>query len=302
MQWIKHGVIVEADNRVLWQTSHAAVPMPFHLDRDRFRIYFSSRDTAGRAQLAYVELDLQDPRQTLAEAEQPALGLGQLGCFDDSGVIGDWIVKRGSDLYLYYTGWNRGGTVPFRNAIGLAISRDGGATFERYSGGPILDRSVHDPCFVSNPCVLVEGQRWRMWYISGLRWQARDGALRHYYHLKYAESADGINWDRSGTICIDFQDESEYAISRPCVIHEEGIYKMWYSYRGHSYRIGYAESTDGISWSRKDDLVGIDVSESGWDSEMIGYPFVFDHQGQRYLLYNGNGYGKTGIGLAILEQ
>jgi predicted GH43/DUF377 family glycosyl hydrolase len=77
---------------------------------------------------------------------------------------------------------------------------------------------------------------------------------------------------------------------------------MWYSYRGRSYRIGYAESDNGIEWVRKDEEVGIDVSESGWDSEMIEYPYIFDHEGQRYMLYNGNGYGRTGIGLAVLEE
>ena len=302
MHWKKIGLIFGADGSVPWQASHAAVAIPFRLEDDRFRIYFSSRNSLGQAQVGYVELDLKNPKSTSAAAQMPALALGELGCFDESGVIGDWLVRNGDDLYLYYTGWNRGVTVPFRNAIGLAISCDGGKTFQRYSHGPILDRSIHDPCFVSNPCVLVEGRRWRMWYISGLRWEAHDGALRHYYHLKYAESGDGIHWDRKGTICIDFRDETEYAISRPCVIREDGIYKMWYSYRGQSYRIGYAESPDGIAWQRKDNLAGIEVSESGWDSEMIEYGFVFDHDGERYLLYNGNGYGQTGMGLAILDH
>jgi len=57
-----------------------------------------------------------------------------------------------------------------------------------------------------------------------------------------------------------------------------------------------------LRWKRKDREVGIDVSASGWDSEMIEYPFVFDHKGERYMLYNGNGYGKTGIGLAVLAK
>jgi predicted GH43/DUF377 family glycosyl hydrolase len=77
---------------------------------------------------------------------------------------------------------------------------------------------------------------------------------------------------------------------------------MWYSYRGESYRIGYAESEDGIHFNRMDEKVGIDVSETGWDSEMICYPHVFEHNGEKYMLYNGNGYGKTGIGLAVLAN
>ena len=82
---------------------------------------------------------------------------------------------------------------------------------------------------------------------------------------------------------------------------------MWYSYRGQpsitTYRIGYAESPDGVHWSRMDEKMhSLDVSEGGWDSEMICYPYVFDHKGKRYMLYNGNGYGKTGFGLAVLED
>ena len=74
---------------------------------------------------------------------------------------------------------------------------------------------------------------------------------------------------------------------------------MWYSYRGDSYRIGYAESLDGVHFDRRDDLVGIDVSDAGWDSKSIEYPNVFDHKENRYMLYNGNDYGLTGIGMAI---
>ena len=75
---------------------------------------------------------------------------------------------------------------------------------------------------------------------------------------------------------------------------------MWYSYRGQSYRLGYAESANGLNWQRKDGQVGIDVSDAGWDSEMIEYAHVFAHKGEQYMLYNGDGYGKTGVGLAIL--
>ena len=139
-----------------------------------------------------------------------------------------------------------------------------------------------------------------MWYLSCREWKLEAGKPKHWYHIRYAESADGIKWKRTGIVCIDFVTRSEHAISRPCVIKENNWYKMWYSYRGKNYRIGYAESSDGLHWTRKDREAGIRVSRSGWDSKMIEYPFVFDHQGSRYLLYNGNDYGKTGIGLALL--
>ena len=80
---------------------------------------------------------------------------------------------------------------------------------------------------------------------------------------------------------------------------------MWYSYRGQwdikTYQIGYAKSKDGIIWVRKEDqMKHFDVSTEGWDSDMICYPFVFDHKGKRYMLYNGNDYGRTGFGIAEL--
>ncbi len=199
-------------------------------------------------------------------------------------------------------GWSLGVTVPFYFYIGLAISEDGGKSFHKVFSSPILDRNWVDPYLTGSPCVLVENDTWKMWYVSGNRWEMENNRPKHYYNIKYAESADGVNWDRRGIVCIDFKSEDEHAIARPSVLKENGIYKMWHSYRGKSYRIGYAESRDGLHWERKDREVGIDVSVSGWDSEMIEYPFVFDHKGERYMLYNGNGYGKTGIGLAVLAK
>jgi hypothetical protein len=118
--------------------------------------------------------------------------------------------------------------------------------------------------------------------------------------IKYAESADGIHWDRSGAIAIDLKSPDEYGIAKPCVVQDGSLYRMWYSYRGKEpYRVGYAESRDGVAWTRMDDKSGIDVSATGWDSESIQYAHVFQHRDRWYMLYNGNGYGKTGFGLAV---
>jgi len=90
------------------------------------------------------------------------------------------------------------------------------------------------------------------------------------------------------------------------VLHREDTYFMWFAHRAtkttDTYRIGFASSVDGRHWERNDLLSGIDISPTGWDSEMICYPCVFEHLGKIYMLYNGNGYGKTGFGLAVLEE
>ena len=88
-------------------------------------------------------------------------------------------------------------------------------------------------------------------------------------------------------------------------------YKMWYSYRSDidyrtdcnsSYRIGYAESINGINWERMDRLNGVTVSADGWDSFMVAYPHVIKLANRLFMFYNGNGFGQTGIGYAVADM
>lgn len=300
MKWKKLGHIFKPNEEHEWMRSHAAVPIPYYLGNDIFRIYFSSRNQNNSANIAYIEININNPTKILRLSDQPIFPLGEIGCFDDSGIILSCITKYNDLDYWYYIGWNLGITVPFRNATGLAIFSDQ-KLVKRYAG-PVFDRSKDEPHFATNPFVIPGNKNWKMWYLSCDRWEQAEPIAKHFYNIKYAESVNGIDWEPRGIIAIDYKDDTEHAISRPCVIIENGKYYMWYSYRGDKYRIGYAESEDGKHWNRKDHLAGITVSENGWDSESIEYPFVFDHKGQRYMLYNGNDFGRTGFGLAILES
>ncbi len=303
MKWKKLGLIFNAHGQQEWMKSHASVPFAEFISDDLFRIYFSTRDGQNRSQVGFLELNIKQPQRIINLSSEPILGPGGMGFFDADGAMLSWIERNKGEKLIYYIGWNLAHGVPFRNSIGLAFADDSFGSFRKQFEGPIVDRSIFDPCFVASCCVLKEGDKWRMWYLSCLRWEkTRNDKLRHRYHIKYAESKDGIYWERNGKVCIDFKNEDEYAISRPSVLKEEGLYKMWYSYRGDCYQIGYAESVDGLKWIRKDEQAGIETSLSGWDSEMIEYPHVFVHEGRKYMLYNGNGYGKTGFGLAVLED
>jgi hypothetical protein len=164
----------------------------------------------------------------------------------------------------------------------------------------VLDRNRIDPFSLSYPFVMRDGAAWRMWYGSNLRWGSSERDMDHV--IKDASGSDPATWTPTGRICIGIEREEEYAFSRPVVIRDSDAWRMWYSYRGAQYRIGYAESADGMLWQRRDEEVGIGTSESGWDAQSVEYPWVFDHDGQRYMLYNGDRYGRTGFGLGILEQ
>lgn len=300
MIWKKLGQVFCPDNQYPWMLSHAANPVAWPLGNGVFRVFFSCRDKDRRSSIGTIDLDVRAPLKPFNLSANPVLEPGEIGTFDDSGSSMSCLVENEGQVYLYYLGWNLGVTVPWRNSIGLAVQKKGATGFERYSKAPIADRSHADPYSVSYPWVLYEGNHWRMWYGSNLKWGPEQKDMAHL--IKTAESKDGIHWERGGDIAVDFSSSHEYALSKPFVLKEKGVYRMWYSHRGAAYRIGYAESTDGMRFTRMDAKAGIDVSESGWDSESVEYPNLFDHGGERYLLYNGNRYGLTGFGLAVLEK
>ncbi len=259
----------------------------------------SGRDERSRARIGAIEFDLDDPTDVVV-ADEPLCDLGDYGTFDEHGMVSACAVPVDERLFIYYSGFQLGQSVPFWFFAGLLISDDRGRRARRYSRAPILDRSDADPIIAGAPWIVRESGLWRMWYTAGVRW-VRDGSkMKHYYHIRYAESEDGTTWERSGDVAIDFRGD-EYALGRPCVLHDNDMWRMWYSRRGPAYRIGYAESEDGLRWTRRDELAGIDVSPGEWDGEMVEYAAVFDHGGRRWMLYNGDGYGRSGVGLAVLE-
>jgi len=309
MRWQKRGLIYSVNCERPWMTSHAQIPVADVLENGVARIYFGTRDAENRTFTGFVEVDAGDPSKVLRVSERPALSPGKLGTFDDSGAMPSCVVTVGGQKFLYYIGWNRGVTVRYYNAIGIAVSDDGGETFERIYDGPIMDRTPHEPYFVVTPYVTIEKGTWRMWYCGCTGWSLVDGVTEPSYQIKFAESADGISWRRANTVCIDYQHDDE-ANTRPCVIHSGGLYRMWYSYRGirgyrtnlaQSYRLGYAESADGIAWRRRDDLAGLEPTPDAWDAEMIAYPFVYQYQKRWFMLYNGNGFGRSGFGYATSD-
>lgn len=299
MTWRKLGHVFAPSGELEWARTHAANPVAEHVEGDEFRIYFSARDDLNRSSIGYVRARVGESIEVLEVPAEPVLRPGELAMFDDSGVSVGCIVPVGEARYLYYMGWNLSVTVPWKNALGLAISEAPGEPFRRVSRFPVVPLDETDPYTISYPWIVRENGRFRMWYGSNLRWGSEKRDMLHV--IKYAESADGIEWQKLDRVAIDSRRPEEYAICKPCVVKDGDRYTMWFCSRGDSYRIEVAVSDDGLEWRRLGRDPGIDVSPDGWDSEMIEYPFVFDHDGRRYLLYAGNGFGRTGFGAAVLE-
>lgn len=292
--WSRIGRIVMPDMGDFRLSSHMSVPIVESYQGSVKRLYFSARDPQNRSRTFRALFNLSRLEDGLISEPELVLDLGALGTFDDSGAMGSWLCVEDGVRFLYYIGWNLGKTVPFRNAIGLAVSREDGP-FMKIGLGPILDRTVVEPHFVASSCVIKSETAWNMWYLSCIDWISGPDGPRHRYHIKSATSLNGVDWNRSGTIAIDFHDENEYAISRPSVLVYGAKWWMWFSCRGKQYKIGSATSLDGVTWHRQDALYGLVANGLGWEQEMVEYPFVFLQDGIPYMAFNGDGYGRDGV-------
>jgi hypothetical protein len=300
--WTKLGLLLLPDPAREWMATYTgpsfAMPRPGAGVVD---VYVTGRDVKNRSRIGLMTIDPESPNPPLTIGSEPVFDIGSLGAFDENGVSYPWIVDSGDAWLMYYVGWVPTVLTPFQNHVGLAIKAPD-SEWRRFSRAPILPRTDEEYLSLGSTSVLRENGRWRMWYTCFRRWGTEAGDPKHVYVIKYAESGDGAEWTRPNIVCIDTVAPDEYSIGRPSVLQRDGLYHMWYSYRGRSYRIGYAWSEDGIRWTRRDDLVGIDVSDSGWDSESICYAHVFEWKRALYMLYCGNHYGRGGLGLAVLRS
>jgi hypothetical protein len=314
-RWKKLGKVFtpqEVDGRS-WLKEFAQAPATL-MFADFVRVYFSCRPNADAngqyvSYSAYVDLDRADLFNVLRVAEQPILTLGGLGEFDEFGTYPVSVARDGSEVRAYYGGWTRCESVPFNVAIGMATSRDGGKTFTKLGKGPVLSYSPNEPFVLSGPKIRQFNGVWYLWYIAGCKWKMVGGRAEPVYKIRMASSSDGIQWIRHDKDLIPSRIEEDEAQASPDVFHANGRYHMFFCYRYSShyrgkengYRIGYAWSSNLTDWTRDDTRAGIDVSESGWDAEMVSYPHVFELDGRTYLAYLGNQVGRHGFGLAVLD-
>lgn len=317
MKWHKLGKIFDPTQHALPNQCEQFAQSPQALVFDDFvRIYFSTRarDQSGKflSHIAFVDMR-KNLRDVIRVSERTVIPLGGLGCFDEHGIFPMNVLRHGDEVYGYTCGWNRRVSVSVDTAIGLAISRDNGLTFQRIGDGPVLAASLREPCLVGDGFVKIIGGTFHMWYIFGTGWKqyAPDVPPDRTYKIGHATSADGINWvkEEARQIISDRLGETE-SQALPTVIGIGGRHHMFFCYResfdfrktkGRGYRIGHAWSDDLRNWTRDDNAPLLEGTPGEWDSDMQCYPHVFECDGKVYLLYNGNEFGRLGFGAAVLE-
>lgn len=309
LEWEKRGHIYTADwGGMSYGKARAFISLP-----DRIRCYpicYQPRDAAGMTlALSYaLDLDPKEPHKILVPPRESILPLGGYGTFDEFGIMAECAVVHGNDVYLYYDGWTRCTSVPYNWAIGLAISHDGGESFEKVGLGPVVGATLHEPFLQASPTVQIAGDGlWHMWYLSGTSWISAGSGYESRYVIMHATSTNGIDWARSSrpTLPTVLEDECQAGAT---VFWHDDRYHMIFSYRhgadfrkaGRGYRLGYAHSADLERWIRDDAALILRGPSSGWDSDMQCYPTVLQYDGRVFLFYNGNNCGQTGFGYAEL--
>lgn len=309
MRWHKRGIVYAPDHRLPWAVSHAMTPTPFRLNPEIIRVYATFLDREGVGRPGYVDLLASDPTRILDVSAQPLLEIGEPGTFDEAGLVVSSVIRdQAGRVLLYYVGFETGVRIRYRLLTGLAISEDGGTTFARFRQTPLLERSSAELYFRCGPFCLAEESTYRLWYVAGSRWTNQDaagGKALPVYDIRYLESDNAMSWGEEGEVQLETNGPDEHGLGRPYVLRRsDGLYRLFYSIRRRSlgaYRLGYAESTDGRTWSRMDDRLNLDVTPGSFDSDAIMYAAPIEVDGRLYVFYNGNDFGRAGFALAELE-
>jgi predicted GH43/DUF377 family glycosyl hydrolase len=172
------------------------------------------------------------------------------------------------------------------NASALIVTND----WIRYENNPVIEGTPNewDGTGVRNPCVLKIDDTYLMYYMSS---EMKDGEN----HIGLATSSDGMTWTKeaSNPVLRRGTGWESFRISSPMVIFDDGVYKMWYTGTTISfyYSIGYATSTDGITWTKySSDPVFAHGTTGEWNDRAVSSPYVLKEDGIYKMWYTGRNY------------
>lgn len=298
--WIRKGKICGNDTWDLeWHKRNTQLPIPYLKNDSTLRLYLTFCDEENRGRLGYIDVNPDNPSEILEYSKTPLLDLGNRGCFDENGVVPTAILEDEGKMYLYYCGFQKQVNYPYSSLTGVAVSIDGGETFSRIKETPLLERKDGEMFIRTGAGIYKFGEVYRLYYASGNKWLNLDGKWVPKYRFKYIDSNSPTCFDGEAKDLFPLQDD-EYGMTTPQIFKINDGYGMIYSIRSVSdgYRMGYAFSHDGISFTRQDSIMDMKRPLGEFDSEMYCYGKCFRNGERTYLFYSGNHFGMDGIGWA----
>lgn len=286
MTWIKKGI--------LFSEKWSQLPV-VDSDEEHYIIYYSSR--IGESEnISVPRIILINKKDfSIVDYSKVNIPLGKPGSFDSHGIMPSSIVTlKDGTKYLYYVGWSKRIDVPYWNSTGLAISEDGGLTWEKYSEGPVLSSCGNEPNWIGT--VDVQFHEWlqqKEMYYSSCKWENINGKLEPIYSIKRSISSFedwGMNAEENEILKLKGE-EGGIAAFRPFKD------KFFYSKRNKlDYRTNIKNSYKIYSIDENGNEQ-LELEPSG-DENMAAYPYIVETEDKYLMFYNGHDFGKGGISLA----
>ncbi|MCZ7404801.1 MAG: hypothetical protein O8C67_07710 [Candidatus Methanoperedens sp.] len=229
------------------------------------------------------------------------LNKGSIGSWEETGIAPQTVIFNGLIYKMWYEGYS--GTTQYAQ-IGYATSSDG-INWTKYSGNPVLSPGGNggwDDWSLSDPSVILDGSAYKIWYAAQ---SVQYGTSK----IGYATSSDGINWTKySGNPVLNpggnggWDDKHVY---HQTVLKDNTSYKMWYIGLESSDigRIGYATSSDGITWTKYGGNPVLNLgNSSAWDGANLATPFVLFYGNSYKMWYGGYNGSIWRIGFALTSE
>lgn len=188
------------------------------------------------------------------------------------------VIKDGSTYKMWYTHVDNSGNW----RVYYSTSADG---ITWAAGVEVLAPSGagYDAIRVAGPSVIKDGTTYRMWF------HARDANA--IWTIGYADSTDGILWiNRQQVLNVGAAGAWDSQMVRdPSVIKDGATYKMWYAGTAlwPVFKIGYATSPDGITWTKDVGNPIFTGNAIGWDGFQVYAPSVVLDAGTYHMYFSG---------------
>jgi hypothetical protein len=273
-----------------------------------FRLYFSTRffddDSLPVSRVFFLDF-APGFLETIDGIQEVKIEDGAIGGFDQHGIFPFHPYAVNSKFFLALTsGWKRMENVDIDMSIGQAISLDG-KHFARNGYGPLITSAPKEPFLVGDPFVFYSDAAYSLFYIFGTKWSDVGSNSERTYKIGRMISRDGFEFNRvePGKQIIPDSIENE-AQAMPSVVKIKDAYHMFYCYRSsfdfrrggaNGYRLGHAISEDLEIWKICHSQLPSQFPI--WAQNMQCYPHAKVIDNELYLFYNGDSFGKNGIGL-----
>ena len=230
----------------------------------------------------------------------PVIGPGAPDTWEATGHWARAALFDGTTYHLWFTGSDTSG---FPTDMGHATSTDGVA-WTMDPANPVLTRGEPgdwDDSRLDGAAVVHDGTTFHMWYSA---WGPDD-----FERVGYATSTDGTVWTKhpgNPVMDVGLPGSWDEDIVRPTsVVFENEVYRMWYGgadWAGTTFKgsVGYAESSDGISWTKNPEpVLNPSTYPAAWDSDSLSNPYVVFDGSTYHMWYTGGVESSSTTDLSI---